>query len=172
MQTPWASFLGVLVLGGCGATAAIYSGPAPKATVAVLEGYSRFWGAVSERAEITSVDRLAEGGIARAALGNVTRAQVEPGDRCVQLEFKSCTVGSCGESTFCAFADYFIAGQHVQLKPGSLKLDRPAASESAVNGTVQVEITSKGFASQTRRINLICGTSVREACAKGTLPRP
>src|SRR5262249_12669462 len=129
-----------------------------------------------ERAEVTSVDRLAEGGIARSEVGNVTRAQVEPGDRCVQLEFKSCTTGtkSCGETTFCAFTDYFIAGQRVQFKPGSLKLDKPAsAGESAVNATLQIELSSKGFATRTRRINLICGSAAREACAKGTpeLPR-
>ena len=176
MRTPWAAFLGVLVLGGCGGTSAIYIGSAPKGSVAVIEGYSRFWGAVSERAEIASVDRLTEGGIARAALGNVTRAQVEPGDRCVQLEFKSCTVGvkSCGETTFCAFTDYFVAGQHVQLKPGSLKLDKAGtAGNAVVNATLQIEVSSPGFSTKTRRINLMCGSAIRGACERGTpaLPR-
>ena len=156
------SLLGILALGGCGATSAIYSGPAPKALATIIEGYSRFWGAFSERAEITSVDRLAEGGIARAALGNVTRAQVEPGDRCVQLEIKSCTVGSCGESTVCAFADYFIGGQHVQLRAGSLRLDKTAAaSDGVVNGTIQIEVSAPGFATKTRRINMSCGSAIR-----------
>lgn len=176
MRAPWAAFLGVLALGGCGATSAIYSGPAPTGSVAVVEGYSRFWGASSERAEIVSADRLAGGGIARASLGNVTRAQLEPGERCIQLEFKNCGVGkgSCGETTSCAFTDYFVAGQHVQLKPGSLKLDKAGTSgNAAVNATLQIEISSPGFATKTRRINLMCGSAIQGACKSGTpaLPR-
>lgn len=163
----------VLAQGGCGSTAAIYPGPAPKSTAAVLEGYSRFWGGFSERAEIASVDRLAEGGIARSTIGNVTRAQVEPGERCVELEFKTCTVG-CGEPTYCAFTDYFVAGQEVQLKPGSLKLDKPvSATDTAVNGTMQVEVTAQGFTPNARRIKVLCGSAIKGVCERGTpdLPR-
>ena len=150
------SILGLLVLSGCGASSAIYSGPGPDASVAVLEGYSRFWGAFSERAEITRVDRLAKAGIVRATLGNVTRAQVEPGDRCVELEIKTCTVSGCGEPTACTFANYFVAGQHVQLKAGSLKRDTAKA-------TMQIEVSAPGFKTVTRRIDLNCGPPARDA---------
>ena len=168
------SLLGVLALAGCGATSALFLGPQPRPTVGVIEGYSRFWGLFSERAEIVKVDRPAEEGISRATLGNVTRAQVAPGERCVELEIKKCTaLEKCSEATSCAFSNYFIAGQHVQLKPGSLKLDQPASAGDTANGTLQAEISAEGFASQTRRIKVVCGAGVRGVCERGTpeLPR-
>ena len=117
---------------------------------------------------------MAEGGIARSVVGNVTRALVEPGDRCVQLEFKDCKVGGCGESTVCAFTDYFVSGQHVQIKPGSLRLEKAASNGDAVmNGTLQIEVSAPGFATKTRRINMICGSAIRGVCERGApeLPR-
>jgi hypothetical protein len=128
----------------------------PANTVAVIEGYTRQSLVYSETAEI------AGGG------------QVPPGDRCVQLAIRTCVAGSCGEPTVCAFVDYFVAGQKVHLKAGSLKLDQPASSgEAIVNGTMQVEVSAKGFATATRRIAVRCGTAVRGVCERGSpeLPR-
>ena len=168
------SLLGILAVTGCG-TSALFVGPGPTSTASVVEGYSRFMGLFSERAEIVKVDLPAGAGISKATLGHVTRAEVEPGERCVEVEIKKCTaLEKCTEATSCAFSDYFISGQHVQLKPGGLKLDQPAsAGDAAVNGTLQVEISSEGFTTQSRRLKVVCGAAVRGVCERGTpkLPR-
>jgi len=169
------SVLNVLVLAGCGGDSPLYAGAKPSATDSVIEGYNRHYGLYSDRAEITGVDRVAEAGTKRAILGGFARTQIPPGDRCVQLEIKTCVLASgCGDTTFCAFANYFVAGQYVRLKAGSLKLDKPASSgDAVVRGTMQIEISAKGFATVTRSIIVSCGGAVRGASERGTpeLPR-
>ena len=159
------SVLSVLVLTGCGAGIAIYTGPDAKTGVAVIEGYDL----VYEKAEITGVDRPGEAGIERAMLSRATRAQVVPGERCVQVEVKR----SAGEASSCAFLDYFVAGQHYQFKSGSLKLDKSdTPGDGAVNGTMQIEVAASGFAARTRRIKVRCGISMRNVCEKENPPLP
>jgi hypothetical protein len=171
------ALLSVLALSGCGGLSVpgFYSGPEPKAGVVVIEGYEGHYGLFAEKTEITGVDLPAEGGTARGVLG-VTRAQAEPGQRCVELEIKKCGgggLGGCGEPTVCAFADYMVAGQLFRLKGGTLKLDKPASpGDSPANGTIQIEVSSKGFATVTRRINVSCGSAIRGVCERGTPELP
>ena len=162
-----------LFLGGCGAGSVLYFSPDPDASVAVLEGYTRQFVLYSERAEIVGVDRSAAAGIGRAVLLGTTRAQLPPGNRCVQVDIRKCTAGSCGDPTICAFNDYFISGQQVQLQAGSLKLDKPLATDEIVNGTMQVEVSAKGFATVKQQIVVSCGNALRGVCERGTpeLPR-
>jgi hypothetical protein len=169
-----ASAVCVLFLSACGGGGlAVYSGPDPGSTAAMIEGYVRQYVLYSETAEITGVDRSGKEGIERSVTG-LTHAQLPPGERCVQLNIKKCTAGSCGEPTVCAFKDYFVAGQSVSVKSGSLKFDKPSASGDAiVDGSMQVEVAAKGFATVARRIAVKCGDAVRGVCERGTpeLPR-
>jgi hypothetical protein len=159
------SVLNVLVLTGCGGGIAYYQGAEPNTVVAVIEGYDR----IVEKAEITGVGRPGDAGIERSILSRATRVQVAPGERCVQVEVKR----SAGEASSCAFVDYFVAGQHYQLKAGSLKLDKPdAATEGAVSGTMQIEVSATGYKTHTRRIQVRCGIAMRKVCETENPPLP
>ena len=159
------SILNILALTGCGGGIAYYQGEEPKPIVAVIEGYDSF----VEKAQITGVDQPGEAGIERSILSRATRVQVAPGERCVQMEIKR----SAGEASSCAFLDHFVAGQHYQLKAGSLKLDGPAAAnEGAVSGTMQIEVSATGYKTRTRRIQVRCGVAMRKVCATENPPLP
>jgi len=163
--------LNVLLMSGCGGGTAVYGGKDPSISVAVIEGYTNLL--YGDKVQITGVDRTAETGMGRAVFTGVTRAVVPPGERCVQIEIKGCAGGACGEPAVCAFTNYFVAGQVMQLKGGGLKLDKPASSGEVVNGTLQVEVSATGFATVTRRLAVSCGSGVRGVCERGTpeLPR-
>ena len=154
-----------IVVNGCSGTFVTYSDPERNPDdVAVLQGYYRYYVAYAEHVEIRSVDGKKPEGILQTA----STAKLAPGKHCIEFDY--CHL-SCSE--VCAFEDQFEAGQHYQLRAHSLAdQESDASTRFARLMSIGMDVSGRASPASTRRVNIICGSSIPGVCLRRYPPLP
>lgn len=143
-----------LLSGGCGSINTLEGPALPAGEVAVLEGYSRFYGIYWEELYISAVDGR------RPELPALWAREVTllPGSHWVELSW-SAAVALASPSRVCVFEAEFAAGSRYRLVAHSLEVDARRGGEPGAGlyrGTVELAVRAAGQQEVRVRQELLC----------------